>query len=35
MSFIKLNEWIINLSEKLDHKKLTISKQIIKEMKEK
>ena len=32
MSFIKLNEWIINLSEKLDHKKLRISKQIIKEI---
>ena len=32
MSFVKLNEWIINLSEKLDHKKLTISKQIIKEI---
>ena len=32
MSFIKLNEWIINLDKKLDSKKLTISKQIIKEI---
>ena len=32
MSFIKLNEWIINLDKKLDSKKLAISKQIIKEI---
>ena len=32
MSFIKLNEWIINLDKKIDSKKLTISKQIIKEI---
>ena len=32
MSFIKLNEWIINLDKKLDSKKLTISKQIINEI---
>ena len=32
MSFIKLNEWIINLDKKLDSKKLIISKQIIKEI---
>ena len=32
MSFIKLNEWIINLDKKLDSKKLVISKQIIKEI---
>ena len=32
MSFIKLNEWIINLDKKLDSKKLKISKQIIKEI---
>ena len=32
MSFIKLNEWIINLDKKIDSKKLTISIQIIKEI---
>ena len=32
MSFIKLNEWIINLDKKLDSKKLVISKQILKEI---
>ena len=32
MSFIKLNEWIINLDKKRDSKKLAISKQIIKEI---
>ena len=32
MSFIKLNEWIINLDKKLDSKKLAISQQIIKEI---
>ena len=32
MSFIKLNEWIIDLDKKLDSKKLAISKQIIKEI---